>query len=421
MRIAKGTLTADTLLDFSIILLIILTCFPMTMCLPSIIRYALQVIAMITFFLGLLVTRDRKKFFLFIIIVSVMLVRVFAIWHYRKSLVSCAFSVYVAWAFAFYGFHAYKQGNEKRCKRILLFLLFVFTITAITTIIGVQRYPLAVRELGRSTSYSGLSDSDFAMQKWKYRIRNIAGWNQLYGMVFVIPCFVYAYVYSRKKVFLLGAILCELCVVRAQLTFALLLSVLLIIACIYKPSMKRKDLMVEVILLFVGIMAICNISLIVLLMVKIASVLGMSTVERKLNDLYFLFQGTSTGDVLGRVTHYKQSIDVFISHPIFGQSLWGVFSPEMFSYHSDFFDMLGYYGLFGVFLSVVGSILYLKFMRKISRHIWFSYILFLGFWALYVFNPIWYSPQVFIGVFMIPGLFSKAFSVYKSSMVIERR
>ena len=220
---------------YAIVLLIFLTFFPITMCLPSLIRYALQIFSIAMFFFGLIITRNYKLSFLYIMTSIVMLVRVYMIWQFKKSFASCAFSVFAAWAFAFYGLTLYKESKTDKSRRLLLFLLILLSLTAITTIIGIRKYPLVVRELGRgTTSYSGQQGTDFSLAKWEYRLANIAGWNQLYGMVFIVPVFLYAYFRSKKTIYLLGAAILEVCIILSQLTFAMLLSFALSVLCLIK-------------------------------------------------------------------------------------------------------------------------------------------------------------------------------------------
>ena len=412
MRIKIQKISSDDLMYVAIVMLVFLTCFPITMCLPSSIRYALQIMAMLFFFLGLVMSRNAKRIFLFIIIVTVMLIRVYFTWQYRRSFTSCAFNVYASWAFAFYGFSIYKDNNNKeRYKKLFTLLFIMISFTAVTTIIGIQRYPLVVRELGRSTkSYSGATGSDFSLMKWEYRLSNIAGWNQLYGMVFLLPVFLYAYTMTKKKLLLLGSALIEFCIIRSQLTFAVLLSIVLVLFSFIKPNKNKNKLALELFLLFLGIIAVLNIDNIILLMVRLTSSRSMVMLSNKLYDLYLLLQGVNTGDALSRTSMYSLSIGLFKQHPLIGQALYGVDSPYMFSYHSDFLDMLGYYGLFGLALVVIGIVIYYRFIKTTDAPKWLSFVLFLCFFAMYVFNPIWYSPQIFIGVFLMPAILSKVFN-----------
>lgn len=407
MQLKSGKITSDNIMLFAIVLLVLLTCLPVTMCLPGIARNLLQIIAMASFFIGLAKSKDKSMLALFILIVAIMGLRVYEVWQYKSGLVSCVFNVYSGWAFAFYGFSLYKENDKEKCKKIFLFLIILLSIVAITTIIGIQKYPLAVRELGRKTaSYSGLRGDDFSALKFEYRIMNIAGWNLLYGMVYVVPAVLYAFMKSKKKYLLISLFLIELCIVFSQLTFAVLLSIALIVMCVVRPSMQKHVFAFDAILVMIGIFAAINLDSIVLLMVTITGGMGMVMLSNKLNDLFLLLNGVNSGDALSRTEVYSKSLELFEKHPVFGQSIYGIPGPDMFSFHSDFFDMIAYYGLFGLLLTVIGIVIYYRFISKTNAPKWLTFVLFMGFLGMYVFNPVWYSPQIFIGTFMMPALLS---------------
>ena len=407
MQLKSGKITSDNIMLFAIVLLVLLTCLPITMCLPGIARNLLQIIAMASFFIGLAKSKDKSMMALFILIVAIMGLRVYEVWQYKSGLVSCVFNVYSGWAFAFYGFSLYKENDKEKCRKIFLFLIILLSIVAITTIIGIQKYPLAVRELGRKTaSYSGLRGDDFSALKFEYRIMNIAGWNLLYGMVYVVPAVLYAFMKSKKKYLLVSMFLIELCIVFSQLTFAVLLSIALIVMCVVRPSMQKHVFALDAILVMIGIFAVINLDSIVLLMVTITGGMGMVMLSNKLNDLFLLLNGVNSGDALSRTEVYSKSLEVFEKHPVFGQSIYGIPGPDMFSFHSDFFDMIAYYGLFGLLLTVIGIVIYYRFISRTSAPKWLTFVLFMGFLGMYVFNPVWYSPQIFIGTFMMPALLS---------------
>ena len=392
MRI-KIDLSPGNLMHYAVVLLIFLTCLPVTMCLPGIIRNALQIAAMLLFFFGLAFSHKHGMFLMFIAVVTVMLLRVYFTWQYKQGFVSCAFNVYAGWAFAFYGFWIYRDkslANREKYRKLLIFIFVIAFLTAITTIVGIQRYPLVVRELGRGTrAYSGATGDEFSRMKWEYRISNIAGWNQLYGLVYLVPIFLHAYSMSRKKVLLVGAVIIEFCIIRSQLTFALLLSAVLIIFNLVRPSKNRNRLAAQMILLFVGLVAALNLDSLILLAVNLTSNKSMVMLSNKLYDLYLLMQGINSGDSLSRTNLYMLSIDRFKEHPFLGQALYGVNSPYMFSYHSDFLDMLGYYGLFGLALVILGIFIFYRFIRTTDALKWMTFVLFLGFLAMYASNFNW--------------------------------
>ncbi|MBO4872845.1 MAG: CDP-glycerol glycerophosphotransferase family protein [Lachnospiraceae bacterium] len=408
MRIDRKYLNSENCLFVSVVLLILLTCLPITMCLPTFVRQALQILAVILFFAGLLLYKDKKMLLYFCVIVLVMFFRVYEIWKFKKSFFSCLFSVYTGLAFAFFGLISYRLEDKQKQKNFLILLVVLTTVTALTTLIGIEKYPLVVRELGRSNlSYSGVRDNDFALMKWEYRIGNIAGWNQLYGMVFLIPGFLYLFKKSRNVLVLLAAVVCEYCVYKSQITFAILISLPLIAFSVIRFRKKRSHQIIKLFLLIVMILLVLNMDSVILFLADFTAKGSLNMVSEKLYDFYAMLHGTNTGDVQARIERYAYSWEIFKQHPIFGQAFWGVSSPYMFSNHSDFFDMLGFYGIVGCLALIVVAVRYAGYIIAVgSYEKWLTLVLGVGFVAMYVFNPIWYSPQIFIGVFMFPALLS---------------
>ena len=131
---------------FAIVMLIILTCFPITMCFPSSIRYTLQITAMFVFFIGLILSRNKSALLLFVIIVAVMLIRVLQHGNLKKLCIMCILVYMYLGHLPFMALGYINKITIRNVKNI--FLLFALTtITAVTTIIGLQHHPLVVREL----------------------------------------------------------------------------------------------------------------------------------------------------------------------------------------------------------------------------------------------------------------------------------
>lgn len=402
---------------WSIYIMVLAWCLPLTMALPGIIRQGLQILAVLLFVAGLLIYKQKVRLLQYLVVVAFVTIFVYGVWQNKKTISSCAVSVLSGWEFCCFGLILRNEKDHERKKKLLLYVVAITIITCVTTIIGIQRYPLVVRELGRSTrSYSGLTGDSFALLKREYRLSNIAGWNQLYGIVFLIPCMVYLFKETRKKIWLVCIAICEICVIRAQLTFALLLSVIFIVFSFINPGRERKKVIWLTVMLFLGLVVAFNIDALILLAVSVTEDVGFSMLSTKLFDLYLVTQGVSSGDALARGNLYRQSLEIFRMHPVFGSFSFGNFAVQPFSQHSDFFDMIAFYGIFGVTIVVYMSFRYLSFLfRKIKDDKWISFILFMGFLSMFVFNPIWYSPQIFIGVYMLPEIVSSAYKEQNAS------
>lgn len=400
---------SELIMFVTTVMLLFLTMIPIALCLPLIIRHLIQIVAMMGFLIGFFFHKDKKLFIVYCVIMAVMLFQTYQVWQFKKSFSSCLFNVFTDWTFAFYGLVLYRLKSSKYQKYLLITLIVVVTITAVTTIIGLFSDPLAVRELGRSNlSYDGVTGDKFAKIKWGYRLRNIAGWNQLYGMVFVIPCILFMYKKTKNYLYLGSAIICTICVLQSQLMFALLLTILMIVFSFVKPSFKKKPLLIEG-----GILAIVIVFLddLVLLASRITASLKMATLPSKLYDFYQLLNGVDKGSALARTNVYSRSIEIFQKHPFIGQAFYGVNDKIMFSYHSDILDMLAFLGIVGGVLIIATIVSYLLYMKRFEhRDQWLIVLLLVGFVIFSSINPVWYSPQVFVGAFLMPALIANTFN-----------
>ena len=357
--IRKSIYTGIDLLYISIYMMILISCVPFTMAFPGIFRQSFQIFAMLIFIMGLVLYRKKEYLFQYIIIVLFTTIFVYGVWKNKKTISSCAANVIIGWAFCIFGIILKNENDIKKKKRLLIFITIVMIVTSFTTLIGIYKYPLVVRELGRSEiSYTGVSGADFALIKQKYRIANVAGWNQLYGIVFFIPSLVFLFKKTKAKRLIVYFMICSLCVVRAQITFAVLLLMFLVIFSILECSTKRKHLLICLFAFLVGIIVIFNAETIIQLSIKFSEKSGFMMLSVKLTDLLFLIQGVSRGDAAARFALYYQSIRIFKNYPILGASIYGDINQFEFSQHSDFFDLLGYYGLAGLAMITVLSFSY---------------------------------------------------------------
>ncbi len=399
INIPKKIVGSD-LIYVSLICLTLLLCLPVTICLPGLIRNLLQVLAVGGFCLGIILSKKKNLFIIFIGCVLFTLIYYYGAWSYRMSMTTYCFNAICCWVYFIGGIYYLQYGVQKKRQFLLSLVFIITTVTAVTTIFGLIRYPLAVRDLGKGDF---LSDST----KFMYRKMNIAGWSQMYGMVFILPNIISAYKKNKKNYFLVSLVLCELSIIFSQLTFAMLLSAFVIIFSFYKPTKKRKFMLVEVVILEIIFMTILFLEDIVYLLSMLMKNLELSTLSIKLMDLYNLLAlRKSTGDAAARFDLYNISLKTFSEHPIGGIFFSDVDSKNLISYHSEFFDMLGFFGLFGLILMLFIGGMYLK---KINNKLqekdrYFIILIFLAFIAIFVFNPVFYSPQIFLGSFLMPSL-----------------
>ncbi len=396
----------ELFVDIGIILLVFLTCFPLTLVLPSMIRHIMQMIAMVCFALGLILNPRKELFLCFVVVLSLITLRVYGIWHFKKDITSCVFNVFAGLAFCFWGVIANLEKDHTKVKRFFTFVLIILFITSLTTLVGLEKYPLSVRELGRSdTGYGGITGDSFNALKRVYRLNNIAGWNQLYGMVYMIPAIMISVVKRRfRLIFLLILLSFEFCIIKSQLTLAVLLSFLLIALILITPSRNRIKLAFVILLIGLLFVILLNMGDLIESFAGFLSSKGMGMVSNKLYDLYNLMNGSVEGDALSRFDRYAKSIETFSHHPLLGQVVYGISSVEQFSYHSDFLDMMAFYGLFGLIGDIILVYVYMKTIKHYDHDTkWIGLSLVIGFVAMYILNPVWYSPQILIGVTWTPA------------------
>lgn len=387
------------MLFFSVIILILLTCVPITQCFPGIIRKGMQGVSIGLFIVGLLLRNDIKNVLKYIFLVLFFGGYVFSVWQYKQNFFTCFFNVMAAVEFCIYGVIVLTEDSDKQ-NRIIQLVTVLMMITAITTIIGLIRYPLAVRELGRSVGYAGTM-GDFELLKWRYRLNNIAGWSQLYGMVFYVPVAVLMYKNRKEMKYLVAAIFCEICIFMGQVTFAMLLSVFLIFLIGIDFPKKSNQIILWFISLIILTIIIVNIESIFRFLIDYISSHGLKVLSVKLNDLYLLTQKNVSGDALERFMLYGTGVRIFRENPLFGYFFTGKSTEGLFCYHSDFFDMLGFYGTFGILIMIFMISRYIIYIMKYVKDRKGAIAFLFGIFSLFVFNPIWYSPQVFIGSVMI--------------------
>lgn len=402
---SKTKISNKTILFLAIVLLLGLTCLPISLCLSGIIRKALQALSIGLFVVGLLMQRNKLYILEYTVCTIFCFIYVYNAWGSTQGLFTCLFNVLAGASFCFYGIYSLemKEKNEAYSSSILRLILLLFVLTAITTIIGLEKYPLAVRELGRSTSGYTTSGDAFLALKAKYRMNNIASWSMVYGMVFFSPGLVMLYKKEKKIRYLIFLVISELCIFKAQLTIAMMLSLFAIFLTFFKPSCKPKDLIILISIMFAAIIMLLFVDDILELVISITAKGELSTLSNKLTSLLALIRGTALTDASARFERYERSLKIFMEHPFVGISIHGIEDGGMFGNHSDFFDMLGYYGIFGIVVMILMGIRYFYYMVKNTKtEYWNIVAMFIVFILLMILNPIWYSPQVFVCAMMMP-------------------
>lgn len=240
------------------------------------------------------------------------------------------------------------SGNFSKidCRKFLNIVYFISFITAVTTIVGTFSFESPCREL---------ATPDNVELDRLYKSHNIGGYGFIYYLVLLIPILVRELFlnFSVKKLLLLLTF--AFCILRSEYTTAIIMTLLgLALALLFQSKSKILRLGIIVI----GIVVV--VSMQELLNWASSSVVDTSYTLKTRFDMMsdYSMYGDADNDLGIRVFLYMQSINAFLSSPLFGNLL--SFSPHPVGEHSEILDYLGGSGLFGIAV----FFLLLHFLKK---------------------------------------------------------
>lgn len=401
-------INGENLIVASEMLLVLYLCLPITISLlNSLVIRGLVFFAAIFFILGLVLLNKWKYLLEFLALFLLTLLFWTIVWRRQYDSVSYIYFCFASLSFAFGSVVMYQSNNSELIRKLFILLTAIFTITAITTIIGLNEYPLAAREMARGSTYD--TNLNFEVYKTIYRRMNIAGWSHIYGMLFAVPCSCLMWKKTRNKIYILILAIIEISIIMSQITFAVLLSLILIFAVIAIGENNTKTLCIMFFSLFlIGIISV-NLDSVLTNIINSADDSGFSFLTANLDALRkLLVYKQVAGDAIVRSGLYKNSFDAFLDSPIVGAIFDRNVAENVIGRHSELLDILGglgSIGLIGIILSIYG---YFRFLKQVGSSIRKELIvIFLGFIALSLLNPVLNSPQVFVGAFLYAILCAK--------------
>ena len=266
-------------------------------------------------------------------------------------------------SFTFWGIYLfyYLSGTQVESRnRIAKWLIFMYVITYITTLIGLITDTSAVRALSHAATADEI--------RTEYLLRNISGIMLVQTSVFIVPFAFYLAVYKKdvkKKARICSIIFLfvELYfLVSASLSIALLLYFAAIILSILFCS---KDVLLKCIVLIVFILCIMFVNF-ESVFLYLSDNIGNEYIEDRFRSLAAMFAGEGAeGDVALRLDLYTSSLETFWKNP------FGVgpnYSYEMFDegigHHSQLFDDLARYGIFGLIFYITYLRAFYKLLKK---------------------------------------------------------
>lgn len=389
-------------------LLFIYLCLPFSMVvLNSLLIKVLVITAAACFIMGLLLI-NRLEYVLSLILLFAFLFIYWKItWSIHVETLVYVYYCFTALAFVLGGIVLYLYADYTLLKKLFWFFTAVYFITAITTLIGLMLYPLAARELGRGSTYDG--SNEFATHVETYRRLNIASWSQVYGMVFILPVALLIWKNKRECFFFVFGLVLFVMLMASQLTFAVLLATILTIALVFLKGKSTKAFIITSVAIIIGLAVLINLDAVLSIIIEFTEAMKLDFLSTKLNDLkVLLVYKDAVGDANSRAELYQVSLSTFMGSPLYGLLLSGKATLKTIGYHSEFFDVLGSFGLVGLLVTTIAFCGYGYFVNKhgheFRRELRF---IFIGFVALFVFNPVFGSPQIFAGAFLYPLLASR--------------
>ena len=386
-------------------LLFFYLCLPFSMIvLNSILIRALFLSSVMLFVLGMLLLKRIKWLLAFFSLFGVLFAYYELTWCVFAESSTYVFYCLASLMFVFGGMQLFVCEDRRVLFRLFAFITALYFITAITSIVGLQIYPLAAREMARSSAYNAAEDLTTNIST--YRKMNIASWSQVYGMVFVIPTALILWKCKRKVFYIALIVAVFVMLVSSQITFALLLAMVFAFSTFIFGEKSAKRIILLLMLGILSVIVIVEINTILTYVVEISEKAGLDFLTTKVNDLrVLLVEGQAVGDAGARGDLYQKSFKAFLSNPLMGTSINGRVSPGVMGYHSEFFDLLGTFGLVGIIGMTVTLCCYSVFLKRVDKEKRRSlYIILIGFLSLFVFNPVFNSPQIFAGAFLYPLL-----------------
>lgn len=285
-------------------------------------------------------------------------------------------------------------------KIIFGFYILRIIITMITTVIGLQTFPGASRDMG---------NGEFVANNPLYKVYlslNIGGFDLVYTIVLLIPIFCYLFKYSSeyKYSYTLKLIMAVLivfsmyCILQMEYTTAFLLSILALTSLF---TTKETNVRKYLALLFVaGIILYITKGILAQVLVYLSEMVESEEIAIRFSDLANSILGQATSDISdvdARQAVYTKSLNAIMVNPI---GTW--FNSSESGGHSFILDYISKFGFVGLgfivylFRIVYNSLLKQYSGKKIYPFLVLDYILFI---ATAIMNPHLYISFI---AFVIP-------------------
>lgn len=285
--------------------------------------------------------------------------------------------------------------STKSQKLILQIALVAMMITSYTTIIGLEIYPMAARELAGAATEA---------TREQYMHINLGGFDFIYALVISIPVVFWMIDHTKGwlKILNIAVLLLFLyCIYMSAYATALLLTIIELLLIVVDKNPKTKPFIITAGIVFIIFAGTGILSSFVM---WVSSLVESDYVADRLQQVALLLQGTSAEDVdtntsNDRLLLTQQAINGFFNSPIWGNNITG-YTKSAMSGHSYLLDLLSASGIVGFSLYVFLFVKLFKifFAEKFRNNAFQTRIAWLAFIALAFVNPVFF-PIIFMVIF----------------------
>lgn len=305
-----------------------------------------------------------------------------------------------------------RKRNIHSAKVILGFYFLRIIITMVTTIVGLQTFPGASRDLG---------NGEFVAKNPLYQVYlslNIGGFDLVYTIVLLIPifCYLLKYSYEYKYSYILKLIMAVLlvfsmyCILQMEYTTAFLLSILALTSLFTKKETNIRKYLTF--LFVVGFILYFSKGFLTQVLEYMSEMVESEEIAVRFRDLASSISGQVTSnvsDVDARQEVYSESLNAIVNNP-FGTWL----SSNEAGGHTFILDYIAKYGFVGWGLIIYMLRVVYKSQLKpyLGKNIYpFLVLDYLLFIATAIMNPHLYISYI---AFVIP-LFNIISDHYKNT------
>ncbi len=379
---AKRSNRNDFILLGAIIMYILVICCPF---IDYYIGWQLTMLPVGLMLIYLMGNREMTKKTVSVVILGLILV-LFRYWfiNRRDDFLLTVVNGIITWVPCLIAILCVYQVNDKSQKLLLQFSLIVLAVTSYTTILGLEIFPKASREL------AGVAVGE---DRSNYMLLNIGGFDFIYAITLAIPVVFWMIRYTKRWMKILNVIIFLLflyCIYMSSYATAFLIVLVVIVLLLIDYNPRWKPYIIYIVLFAAILMGTGALSA---FFRWLSSSVESEYVADRLLQVSLLLEGNSAESISTdtsneRVVLLHNAWVGFLNSPLWGNNIIS-WNKSVLSGHSLLLDIMSASGILGVFFFV--SIFY-QIYKKVfegrfnslvanARIIWISFII------LSIFNP----------------------------------